>query len=80
MLADRHVCDRPFLRSVVSVFGQSPVLQSVMWQPLYCGVCASSPPPIVNTFPDLAIVIENWAKLPEAIRGGIVAMIRAATV
>jgi hypothetical protein len=29
--------------------------------------------------PDLAIVIEAWTRLPEAIRAGIVAMVKAAT-
>jgi len=28
--------------------------------------------------PDLAVVVEAWPKLPEAIRAGILAMIRAA--
>ena len=28
--------------------------------------------------PDLAIVVERWADLPEAIRTGIVAMVKAA--
>jgi hypothetical protein len=30
------------------------------------------------TDPDLALVIERWADLPEAVRAGITAMVRAA--
>ena len=32
-----------------------------------------------KTSPDLAIVVENWDRLPEAVRAGIVAMVRAAS-
>jgi hypothetical protein len=28
--------------------------------------------------PDLALVVERWAELPEAVRAGIAAMVRAA--
>jgi hypothetical protein len=28
---------------------------------------------------DLSLVVENWDRLPEAVRAGIVAMVKAAT-
>jgi hypothetical protein len=34
---------------------------------------------MIGTYPDLAIVIETWDKLPEAVRAGIVAMVTATT-
>ncbi len=37
------------------------------------------PPTLVETVSDLAIVIERWDKLPEAVRAGIVAMAKAAS-
>jgi hypothetical protein len=32
-----------------------------------------------HTDPDLILIAERWADLPEAIRAGIVAMVRSAT-
>jgi hypothetical protein len=32
-----------------------------------------------QTNPDLAAVVDAWGRLPEAVRAGIVAMVRAAT-
>jgi hypothetical protein len=55
---------------------QSP--QTSIWQ----RSCGSGPPPWqrpMRTDPDLALVVENWDRLPEAIRSGIMAMIRAAS-
>jgi len=37
------------------------------------------PPTIVETDPDLAVVIRKWGLLPEAVRAGIVAMVKAAS-
>jgi hypothetical protein len=36
-------------------------------------------PKTLPSDPDLAVVIEAWDRLPEAIRAGIVAMVRAAS-
>jgi hypothetical protein len=33
---------------------------------------------LAKTSPDLAFVVERWNSLPEALRAGIVAMVRAA--
>jgi hypothetical protein len=30
-----------------------------------------------QTFPDIALVVERWGALPESVRAGIVAMVRA---
>src|SRR5262245_27340498 len=35
-----------------------------------------SGPPVRQPEPDLAIVIEQWAQLPEAVRGAIIALVR----
>ena len=37
----------------------------------------SHPTPEAPTDPDLALIVERWEQLPEAVRAGIVAMIRA---
>jgi hypothetical protein len=34
--------------------------------------------PALPADPDLAAVVDAWDRLPEAVRGGIVAMVRAA--
>jgi hypothetical protein len=38
------------------------------------------PPDTCPSDPDLAIVVEGWASLPEAVRAGILAMVRASKV
>ena len=46
---------------------------------------SQAPPPVADhlpydtcrTYPDLAAVVEAWAELPEAIRAGILAMVKA---
>jgi hypothetical protein len=35
---------------------------------------------VARTAPDLALVVERWDALPEAVRAGIVAMVRATPV
>jgi hypothetical protein len=37
------------------------------------------PPTLVESFPDLAVVIDAWGLLPEAVRPGIVAMVKTAS-
>jgi hypothetical protein len=37
------------------------------------------PPDTRQTYPDSALVIERWKSLPDAIRAGILALVRAAT-
>jgi hypothetical protein len=33
---------------------------------------------LVQELPDLALIVDTWATLPEAIRAGILAMVKAA--
>jgi len=47
---------------------------------------SQAPPPVADhlpndtcrTYPDLAAVVEAWPDLPEALKAGIVAMVKAA--
>jgi hypothetical protein len=34
-------------------------------------------PPEASSDPDLSLIYERWARLPDAVRAGIVAMVRA---
>ncbi|WP_252853656.1 hypothetical protein [Aeoliella straminimaris] len=41
-----------------------------------CGAVDADSAPIA---PDLSLVVERWSELPEAVRAGIVAMVRTST-
>jgi len=43
----------------------------------HASIAHSLPTEIIRSDPDLALIVERWAELPEAIRAGILAMVRA---
>ncbi len=44
------------------------------------GVLPDSLPDLLQNDPDLALIVERWSELPEAVRAGILAMVRASKV
>ena len=45
-------------------------------RPVRATECATS---LLSEYPDLAVVVAAWPELPEAVRAGIVAMVKAAS-
>ena len=67
-------CNLNTRRGVEHVSNSSRIKESEDSGGAECGADFSDSPP---SDPDLAVVIDAWAKLPEAVRAGILAMIRA---
>jgi hypothetical protein len=58
---------------------QNPTQTTSKRPPISTQNASHSCQPYVTDVPDLAAVVDAWPELPEAIRAGIVAMVKAAS-